>query len=56
MIKDFKSKNGDGRLIIQKMIFGLGFHLDLVSPTFGREKKWHLEIDIFCIRFWWNQY
>lgn len=56
MIKEFKTKNGDGRLIIQKMIFGIGFHLDFCSATFGRIKKWQLQIDLLCIRFWWIQY
>ncbi len=28
MIKDFKNKNSDGRLLIKKCFFGLGFHID----------------------------
>ena len=56
MIKDFKSKNSDGRLLIQKRFFGLGLHLDFISATIHRDKKYSLMIDFIFIRFWWNVY
>lgn len=56
MIKDFKNKNSDGRLLIQKCFFGLGIHLDFISATFHRDKKYSLLIDFIFIRFWWNAY
>lgn len=56
MIKDFKNKNSDGRLLIQKCFFGLGVHLDFISETFYRDKKYSLIIDFIFIRFWWNVY
>jgi hypothetical protein len=56
MIKDFKNKNSDGRLLIQKCFFGLGLHLDFISATFHRDKKYSLIVDFIFIRFWWNVY
>jgi hypothetical protein len=56
MIKDFKNKNSDGRLLIQNCFFGLGFHLDFISATFNRDKKYSIIIDFIFIRFWWNVY
>tara|TARA_B110000967_G_C18838565_1_gene538122 strand:+ start:1163 stop:1336 length:174 start_codon:yes stop_codon:yes gene_type:complete len=56
MIKNFKNKNSDGRLLIQKCFFGLGIHLDFISATFHRDKKYSLIIDFIFIRFWWNAY
>ncbi len=56
MIRDFKTKNSDARILIQKCFFGIGFHLDFISATFHRQKLFHIEIDLIFIRFWWNQY
>lgn len=56
MIKDFKNKNSDGRLLIQRCFFGLGLHLDFISPTLNRDKKYSLIVDFIFIRFWWNVY
>jgi hypothetical protein len=56
MYKDFKTKNTDGRLIILKCFFGFGFHLDFISPTFSRQKRFSVIIDLIFIRFWWNFY
>jgi hypothetical protein len=56
MIKDFKTKNSDGRLLMQKCFFGIGFHLDFISATYGRDKKFQILIDFVFIRFWWNVY
>jgi len=56
MIKDFKNKNSDGRLLIQRCFFGLGLHLDFISATLNRDKKYSLIVDFIFIRFWWNVY
>lgn len=56
MIKDFKTKNSDGRLLIQKCIFGLGFHINFISATVHRQKKYSIIIDFIFIRFWLNIY
>lgn len=46
MIKDFKSKNSDGRLIIQKCFFGLGFHNLNGITLFGLETDESFEVAI----------
>jgi hypothetical protein len=56
MIKDFKNKNSDGRLLIQKCFFGFGFHIDFKSATFSRQKKFSIIIDLIFIRFFCNVY
>jgi hypothetical protein len=56
MIKDFKTKNTDGRLIIDKKIFGLGFNIDFVTATFDRPRIVTVYFDLIFIRFWWNLY
>lgn len=56
MVKDFKTENTDGRLFIEKALFGLGFHIDFISATFGRDKLLFLHIDIIFIRFWFTIY
>lgn len=56
MIKEFRSKNNDVRLIIDNCLFGLGIHLDLISPIAHREKVFQLSIDFFFIRFWWARF
>ena len=56
MIKDFKNKNSDGRLLIQKCFFGLGFHINFKGAAFHREEKYSVIIDFIFIRFWWTVY
>ena len=56
MIKDFKSKNSYGRLLIQKCFFGLGIHINFITANFDREKKYVLIIDFIFLRFWINVY
>jgi hypothetical protein len=56
MIKDFKSKKTDGRLLIKKCFFGLGLHLNYVSASFERDNKYTFIIDFIFIRFWLNIY
>lgn len=54
MVKDFKTKNGDGRLIISKQFFGIGFHLNFVEPYTYREIIYSISIDFMFIRFWFQ--
>ena len=56
MIRDFKTKNTDGRLLIQKTIFGIGFNIDFVTATFDRPRIAVIYFDLFCIRFWYSFY
>jgi|SRR5690606_13496394 len=56
MIKDFKTKNSDGRLIIQKKIFGIGFNIDFVTATFDKPRLVTIYFDLIFIRFWLNIY
>jgi len=56
MIRDFKTKNTDGRLLIQKTIFGIGFSIDFVTATFLRERIVTIYVDLIFIRFWWSLY
>lgn len=56
MIRDFKTKRTDGRLLIQKTIFGIGFNIDFVTATFDRPRIVTIYFDLIFIRFWWNLY
>lgn len=56
MIKDFKTQNIDGRLIISKEMMGLGFHLNFIPATFERQYRFMILIDLLFIRFWLNNY
>jgi len=56
MIRDFKTKNSDGRLLIQKTLFGIGFNIDFVTATFDRPRIVTIYFDIIFIRFWWSLY
>ena len=56
MIKDFKYKNIDGRLIIQKRFFGIGINIDFVTPCTHKKRLFVLYIDLIFIRFWINVY
>lgn len=52
MIRDFKTENTSGRLLIQKKFFGIGFHYDRCRPCFHREIKYSIIIDLIFMRFW----
>jgi len=54
IIKEFKTKNTDSRLIIDKCFFGIGIHLNFIEANFNRERRFLLIIDLMFIRFWWN--
>ena len=56
MILDFKTKNSDGRLLIQKTIFGIGFNIDFVTAIFDRQRIVTVYFDLIFIRFWWSLY
>jgi hypothetical protein len=56
VIKDFKTKKTDGRLLIQKTMFGLGFNIDFASATFHRQIFVSIAFDMMFIRFWINFY
>lgn len=63
MLMDFKqisfnynTKNSEARLIIDKVFFGVGFHISLQNPRTYRNKYLSLEIDLLFIRFWCDFY
>ena len=56
MKKNFKTKDTDGRLIIKKIFFGIGFHLNFVNSIGYRDIKFSLIIDFIFMRFWINVY
>ena len=56
MIKDFKTKNSDGRLIVGKRLLGLGFNINFTNASFHREILFCICIDLIFIRFWFNFY
>jgi hypothetical protein len=57
MYKDFKTKNTQSRLIIEKIFFGFGFLVDFCTDQFTmRERLCFIRIDFFFIRFWMDIY
>jgi hypothetical protein len=56
MVRNFKTKRTDGRLLIQKTFFGIGFNIDYVTATAIRERLVVIYLDLIFIRFWWNIY
>ena len=56
MILNFKTKRTDTGLVIQKTLFGIGFSIDFVTASYGRERIMTIYCDLIFIRFWWNLY
>jgi hypothetical protein len=56
MIKDFKFKKSEGRIILDNCFFGIGFMIDFVNPVFFIEKELSIRLDFFFLRFWVNFY
>lgn len=53
---DFENKKSDGRILINKKIYGIGFRINFCTPSWGRDIFYVVEIDFIFIRFWLNKY
>jgi hypothetical protein len=56
MQKDFKFKNSEGRLVIQRCFFGIGAGINFVNPCFSKQILFVVYIDFLIVRFWFNFY